>query len=91
MEVDELGKKIARIVDETIDEIEKEKTQATDLVYINTDKNPPEVRRVNGPSLSSELWDRISDARDQESCKPDDVTVCTIANQQCTISLAQST
>jgi len=88
-EVDELGKKIAKIVDDTIDEIETAHTQRSDIVYINTDKNPPEVRRVSGPDLSAELWERIEEARASSDSNKDDVTICTIANGRCTVSLAQ--
>tara|TARA_Y100001973_G_C4965710_1_gene217072 strand:- start:181 stop:543 length:363 start_codon:yes stop_codon:yes gene_type:complete len=88
-EVHELGKKIAKIVDDTIEEIETARAQKTDIVYINTDKNPPEVRRVNGPNLSAELWERIKEARETGDSHEDDVTICTIANGRCTVSLAQ--
>ena len=56
------GQEMAKVVDETISEIEKDNAQETDYVYINTDNNPPEVRRVQGNTVP-ELWDRVCEAR----------------------------
>tara|TARA_Y100000748_G_scaffold304222_1_gene312858 strand:- start:5879 stop:6220 length:342 start_codon:yes stop_codon:yes gene_type:complete len=81
------GQEMAKIVDDTISEIEKANAQETDYVYINTDNNPPEVRRVKGDSVP-ELWDRVCEARSTSEDAKNSVTIVTIADKRVTVGLA---
>ena len=82
----EMGKKMAVLVDDTIREVEREAKAETQLVYINTDVNPPEVRRVHGPTFkATELWEKI-----RELPRDGGVTVVTIANQTCTVGVSNA-
>lgn len=81
------GQEMARVVDETISEIEKDNARETDYVYINTDNNPPEVRRVKGDTVP-ELWDRVQEARATSEESKTSVTVVTIADKRVTVGLA---
>ena len=85
--VHEFGGRLAKIVDDTITEIEKEDCQETDAVYICTDNQPPEVRRVKGEQLGDELWNRVIEARRADGAEDNAVTIITVANGQCTVSL----
>ncbi len=81
------GQEMAKVVDETISEIEKDNAQETDYVYINTDNNPPEVRRVQGNTVP-ELWDRVCEARSVSEEAKNSVTIVTIADKRVTVGLA---
>ena len=86
-EVHKIGQEIAKTVDSLISEIESCNCKDTDFVYINTDANPPEVRRMRGADVP-ELWERVIEAKNTDIESQISVTVVTIANKICTVGLA---
>ena len=81
------GQEMAKVVDDTISEIEKDDAQESDYVYINTDNNPPEIRRVKGDTVP-ELWARVCEARSTSKEAKNSVTIVTIADKRVTVGLA---
>jgi len=87
-DVNDLGRKIAKIIDDTIAEIEHHKKTNMDICYVNVDKQPPEVKRLADTSFTDDVREKIAATRLQG--ETGGVVVMTVVQGSCRLGLSIS-